>query len=179
MFHQQAAFYPDEDFEPVIKRTGYKNEFLVFSREKKIKHLLLTCMPIKYYLCRIYETLSITYLGWTDLHAQNWQYFALSVGGFYVLLLVLSILLILTDNLFRVIHSDRKLCQVSYSSAVNHLNKWCVRVLHRPIIVFRGGVGKNNLASNLKINSFINIHLVNREEKQGHWKKEISGSWIM
>ena len=71
MFHQQAAFYPDEDFEPVIKRTGYKNEFLVFSREKKIKHLLLTCMPIKYYLCRIYETLSITYLGWTDLHAQN------------------------------------------------------------------------------------------------------------
>lgn len=33
MFHQQAAFYPDEDFEPVTKRTGYKNEFLVFSRK--------------------------------------------------------------------------------------------------------------------------------------------------
>lgn len=30
MFHQQVAFYPDEDFEPVIERTGYKNEFLVF-----------------------------------------------------------------------------------------------------------------------------------------------------
>lgn len=42
-----------------------------FFREKEIKHLLLTCMPIKYYLCRIYETLSITYLGWTDLHAEN------------------------------------------------------------------------------------------------------------
>lgn len=80
-----------------------------FFREKEIKHLLLTCMPIKYYLCRIYETLSITYLRWTDLHAENWQYFALSVSGFCVLLLVLSILLILTDNLFRVIHSDRKL----------------------------------------------------------------------